>query len=102
MEAEKQPVKFTAAFPDSMVLIFGFDPEMPSRSRVLELPHFLRKKKNSFNSENGGVDEFEKVFSPCVFSDLPSPELHPSSVRIINPTHNLLWMLPPPCFMDII
>lgn len=63
---------------------------------------FSQEKKNSFNSENGGVDEFERVFSPCVFSDLPSPELHPSSVRIINPTHNLLWMLPPPCFMDII
>lgn len=32
---------------------------------------FSQEKKKSFNSENGGVDEFERVFSPVCFQTCP-------------------------------
>lgn len=55
-----------------MVLIFDFNPKMPSRSRAGTAS--FSQEKNSFNSENGGVNEFERDFPLLVFSDQQESE----------------------------
>lgn len=66
---------------------------------MLELLYFLRKKKkNSFNSENGGEDKFEKVFPLLFFQTQPFPELHPSSFRE-HKSHSQPHMDIAPCLL---